>query len=61
MFEGELCIRFPNARQLPKGDPYVKFLLTEDMEKIYKCKHLESNQNPDWNYEEIIKLSISER
>ncbi len=31
------------------------------MEKIYKCKHIESNQNPDWNYEENIKLSISER
>lgn len=43
MFEGELCIRFPNARQLPKGDPYVTFLLTEDLEKTYKCKHVDSN------------------
>lgn len=61
MFTGDLVVRFPNARQLPKGDPYVNFYLTHDPEKSYRCKEKASDQNPNWDFEQIVAINLSER
>jgi hypothetical protein len=44
-YTGDLVVNFPNGRQLPKGDPYVKFFLTHLPEKVYDYgkKYIKSN------------------
>jgi hypothetical protein len=63
-YDGELIIKFPAGRTLPKGDPYVKFFLTHALDTLYsfKDKHIKNSTDPDFNYTQTVAIkSLSEQ